>query len=117
MACPSGNSPSTSGTRIPDSRSARTSTFCPTPMSGRSERSTAGGCVSAKSLTQHRRNSPGKSLSYSCADRPPIDPNNGKLQAQTTSEHLTRHHNALHLVGTFVDLRDLRVPHHPLQRV
>ena len=32
-------------------------------------------------------------------------------------KELPRHHDALHLVGALVDLRDLGVAHHPLHRV
>src|SRR6266852_4166945 len=32
-------------------------------------------------------------------------------------QHLARDHQPLDLVRSFVDLRDLRVPHHPLERI
>src|SRR6476619_249236 len=48
---------------------------------------------------------------------PPSLADSGKQERALLLEHLARDHQPLNLVRPLVDLRDLRVPHHPLQRV
>ena len=41
----------------------------------------------------------------------------GKEEGPVLAQHLARDHETLHLLRPLIDLRDLRVAHHPLDRI
>src|SRR5919108_3471360 len=114
------SSGSTATTRAKRGTSDRVSLPVPAPRS-----STAESAPSSSSATTRSRSSSGQSgrpSSYSRAVRPKASA--GASLRDTSQEegallldHLARDHEPLDLVSALVDLRDLRVAHHPLDRV
>src|SRR4051794_11373076 len=114
------SSGSTATRRANRGTSARVSLPVPAPRSSTSE--SAPRPSSATTWSSSSSGQPGRPSSYSRAVRP--NASGGASLANAREEgaallldHLARDHEALDLVRALVDLRDLRVAHHPLDGV
>src|SRR3954449_11119857 len=111
---------STAITRANRATSARVSLPVPAPRSS----TDAAGPSTSSATTRSSSSSghPGRPSSYSRAVRPKASggaslANAGEQRRALLVDHLARDHQPLDLVRALVDLRDLRVAHHPLDGV
>src|SRR5580765_2131475 len=114
------SSGSTATTRSNRGTSSRVSLPVPAPRSSTS----ASGSSPSSSITRSSNSTgqPGRPSSYSRAVRPNASGGASLANAREQGralllDHLARDHEPLDLVRALVDLRDLRVAHHPLDRV
>src|SRR2546421_819293 len=115
------SSGSTARTRANRATSARVSFPVPEPRSSTVPRESRPAASTTRSISSSGHG--GRPSSYSRAVRPNASGgalrsgNSGEKRRALFLDHLTRDHEPLDLVRPLVDLRDLRVPHHPLDRV
>src|SRR5436190_7127535 len=115
------SSGSTAITRPNRGTRSRVSLPVPAPRSSTVESGPSSRSAAARSISSAGHT--GRPSSYSRADCPNLSggasflANSGKRRGALLTDHLARDHEALDLIGALVDLRDLRVAHHPLDGV